>query len=133
TRHRRSRASKRRRARTSRGRSCASSRRTPRAATGAIAARITEEARPLRNPHAKATGNVDLQVPAIRSYLSHRGLELRGDAVVDIGTWEGVASHPLSVRLSPLTIACAIEPARTLEQFWQRRKVIAEVVASCCR
>ena len=82
-------------------------------------------AKTLRNPHAEATGGVDLQVPAIESYLRRRGLELRGDAVVDIGTWEGVGSHPLSVRLSPLTIACVIEPARTLEQFWQRRKVLA--------
>jgi hypothetical protein len=82
-------------------------------------------AKRLRNPHAEATGGVDLQVPAIESYLHRHGLELRGDAVVDIGTWEGGASHPLSVRLSPLTIACAIETDRTLEQFWQRRKVLA--------
>lgn len=82
-------------------------------------------AKSLRNPHAEATGGVDLQVPAIESYLRRHDLELRGDAVVDIGTWEGAGSHSLSTRLSPLTIACAIEPSRTLEQFWQRRKVLA--------
>jgi hypothetical protein len=82
-------------------------------------------AKTLRNPHAEATGGVDLQVPAIMDYLRRHQLELRGDAVVDIGTWEGRASHALSIRLSPLTIACVVEPGRTLEQFWQRRKVLA--------
>ena len=79
----------------------------------------------LRNPHAEATGGVDLQCPAIMDYLRRHGLELRGVAVVDIGTWEGAASHALSIRLSPLTIDCVAEPGRTLEQFWQRRKVLA--------
>ena len=58
-------------------------------------------------------------------YLRRHQLELRGDAVVDIGSWEGHVSHALSIRLSPLTIACVIEPDRTLEQFWQQRKVLA--------
>ena len=82
-------------------------------------------AKSLRNPHAAATGGVDLQVPAIEAYLRRHDLALRGDAVVDIGSWDGGGSHALSIRLSPLTIACAVEPARTLEQFWQRRKVLA--------
>jgi hypothetical protein len=82
-------------------------------------------AKTLRNPHAEATGGVDLQVPAIMDYLRRHQLELRGDVVVDIGTWEGRASHALSIRLSPLTIACVVEPNRTLEQFWQQRKVLA--------
>jgi hypothetical protein len=54
-------------------------------------------ARVLRNPHAAATTGVDLQVPAIMRYLQEHGLELRGSEVVDIGTWEGQRSHPLSV------------------------------------
>jgi hypothetical protein len=58
-------------------------------------------------------------------YLHRHQLELRGDEVVDIGSWEGQASHALSIRLSPLTIRCVAEPGRTLEQFWQRRKVLA--------
>ncbi len=82
-------------------------------------------ARVLRNPHAEATTGVDLQVPAILEYLRRHGLALQGREVLDIGTWQGNASHPLSVRLSPLTIACAIEPSRTLEQFWQQRKCLA--------
>lgn len=82
-------------------------------------------AKTLRNPHAEATAGVDLQVPAIMDYLRRHQLELRGDAVVNIGTWEGRASHALSIRLSPLTIACVVEPDRTLEQFWQQRKVLA--------
>lgn len=82
-------------------------------------------ARVLRNPHAEATTGVDLQVPAILEYLRRHGLALQGREVVDIGTWHGGASHPISVRLSPLTIACAIEPAKTLEQFWQQRKCLA--------
>lgn len=82
-------------------------------------------ARLLRNPHAEATTGVDLQVPAILDYLKRHGLSLRGTEVVDIGTFNGEVSHPIGVRLSPLTIACAIEPDRTLEQFWQQRKVLA--------
>lgn len=82
-------------------------------------------AKQLRNPHAEATTGVDLQVPAILDYLHRHGLALRGSEVVDIGSWEGRASHALSIRLSPLTIQCAIEPGKTLEQFWQQRKVLA--------
>lgn len=82
-------------------------------------------AKVLRNPHAEATTGVDLQVPAITDYLRRHGLQLQGSEVVDIGTWEGAASHAISVRLSPLTISCAAEPNRTLEQFWQARKVLA--------
>jgi hypothetical protein len=82
-------------------------------------------AKQLRNPHAEATSGVDLQVPAILDYLQRNGLELRGTEIVDIGSWEGRGSHALSIRLSPLTIRCALEPGRTLEQFWQRRKVLA--------
>jgi hypothetical protein len=82
-------------------------------------------AKQLRNPHAEATSGVDLQVPAILDYLHRHGLALRGAEVVDIGSWEGKASHALSIRLSPLTIQCAIEPGQTLEQFWQKRKVLA--------
>lgn len=81
-------------------------------------------ARVLRNPHAEATTGVDLQVPAIMDYLKRHGLALRGREVVDIGTWNGAASHPISVHLSPLTIRCAAEPERSLEEFWQHRKVL---------
>ncbi|MDC0721811.1 hypothetical protein [Nannocystis bainbridge] len=81
-------------------------------------------AKTLRNPHAEATTGVDLQVPAIREYLRRHELQLAGAAVVDIGTYDGKASHPISVRLSPLTIACVADPGRTLEQWWQQRKVL---------
>ena len=82
-------------------------------------------ARVLRNPHAEATTGVDLQVPAIQDYLLRHGLTLQGREVVDIGTWHGGASHAISVRLSPLTIRCAADPERSLEQFWQERKCLA--------
>lgn len=82
-------------------------------------------ARVLRNPHAEATTGVDLQVPAIQEHLRRHGLTLQGREVVDIGTWHGGASHPISVRLSPLTIRCATDPERSLEQFWQERKCLA--------
>lgn len=81
-------------------------------------------ARVLRNPHAEATTGVDLQVPAISDYLKRHGLTLQGREVVDIGTFNGAASHPISVHLSPLTIRCAVDPERSLEAFWQERKVL---------
>jgi hypothetical protein len=82
-------------------------------------------AKRLRNPHAEATTSVDLQVPAIMAYLDHHNLSLQGNEIVDIGTWKGVRSHAISVRLSPLTISCALDPAMTLEQFWQEKKCLA--------
>jgi hypothetical protein len=82
-------------------------------------------AKGLRNPHAEATTGVDLQVPAVRKYLQRHGLTLLGAEVVDIGTWRGRASHPLSVRLSPLHIRVTGDPKMTLEQFWQDRKCLA--------
>lgn len=82
-------------------------------------------AKVLRNPHAAATTGVDLQVPAIMSYLSRNGLKLQGNEVVDIGTWNGERSHAISVRLSPLHISCVLEPAKTLEAWWQAKKCLA--------
>ncbi len=64
---------------------------------------LIQTAKSLRNPHAKLTGGVDLQVPAIHQYLERHGLRLLGNEVVDIGTY-GNRSHKISVRLSPLTI-----------------------------
>jgi len=86
---------------------------------------LLRTARRLRNPHAEATTGVDLQVPAILDYLRRNNLHLAGDALVDIGSWNGRASHALSVRLSPLTITVAGDPMMTLETFWQRRKCLA--------
>lgn len=82
-------------------------------------------AKVLRNPHAGATTGVDLQVPIVMQYLRDHGLELRGTEVVDIGTWEGQRSHPISVRLSPLHIQCVSDPKLTLEQWWQAKKCLA--------
>jgi hypothetical protein len=85
---------------------------------------LVRTARALRNPHAEATGGVDLQVPAIRAYLQRRGRRLQGDALVDIGSF-GDPSHAISVRLSPLTIPCVVKHEWTLEAFWQKRKCLA--------
>lgn len=82
-------------------------------------------AKTLRNPHAEATTSVDLQVPAIMTYLDRHGLTLNGDAVVDIGSWNGQASHPISIRLSPLHILATGHPKMTLENFWQSKKCLA--------
>ena len=82
-------------------------------------------AKALRNPHAEATTGVDLQLPAIRAYFERNGLQLRGTEMVDIGTWQGLRSHPISVRLSPLQVRCALDPKLTLEEFWQSRKCLA--------
>jgi hypothetical protein len=88
-------------------------------------AELIARASVLRNPHAEATTGADLQVPAITDYLHRRGLRLAGAEVMDIGSWQGHASHPLSVRLSPLQIRCAADPSMTLEQFWQEKKCLA--------
>ena len=82
-------------------------------------------ARVLRNPHAEATTGVDLQVPAVMQYLVRHGLTLQGGEVVDVGTWQGQRSHPISVRLSPLQIRCVLDAKLTLEEFWQSKKCLA--------
>jgi hypothetical protein len=82
-------------------------------------------AKKLRNPHAEATTGVDLQVPTIMTYLEDHGLRLQGTEIVDIGPWKGKASHPISIRLSPLHIHVVGDPKMTLEQFWQERKCLA--------
>jgi hypothetical protein len=86
---------------------------------------LIRTARGLRNPHAEATTSVDLQVPAILNYLRRHGLQLQGTAIVDIGSWNGQASHALSIRLSPLHIRATGHPKMTLEQFWQQKKCLA--------
>jgi hypothetical protein len=82
-------------------------------------------AKVLRNPHAQATTSVDLQVPAITDYLKRHRLTLQGREVVDIGSWEGQASHAISVRLSPLSVRVIGDPKMTLEQYWQDKKCLA--------
>lgn len=86
---------------------------------------LIETAKILNNPHSKSTGGVDLQVPAIEKYLERNELKLNGNDVVDIGTYQNERTHKISVRLSPLTIQCAINPKMTLEQFWQEKKCLA--------
>ncbi|MBX3161654.1 MAG: hypothetical protein KF773_37180 [Deltaproteobacteria bacterium] len=82
-------------------------------------------AKVLRNPHAEATTGVDLQVPAILDHLKRHDLALRGTDVVDIGSWEGRASHAISIRLSPLTIRCCLDDRVSLETWWQDEKCLA--------
>lgn len=81
-------------------------------------------AKVLENPHSKMTGGVDLQVPAIMTYLERNNLTLQGNEVVEIGTY-GTRSHKLSVRLSPLTIKVVGSDKMTLEKFWQKKKCLA--------
>ena len=82
-------------------------------------------AKVLLNPHAEATTGVDLQVPALTRYLREHGLALRGTEVVDIGTWRGERSHPISVRLNPLHVRCVLDPKMALEEWWQAKKCLA--------
>ncbi|VAW72183.1 hypothetical protein MNBD_GAMMA12-2061 [hydrothermal vent metagenome] len=83
-------------------------------------------AKVLRNPHAEATTGVDLQIPAIERYLAEHSLKLKGDEVVDIGTWQGERSHSISVRLSPLHLKCCLGGDKmTLESWWQKKKCLA--------
>ena len=82
-------------------------------------------AKVLRNPHAIATGGVDLQVPAILQYLENEGLSLQGKEVLDIGTYNNEKTHKLSVRLSPLTIKVVGNDKMTLEKFWQEKKCLS--------
>jgi hypothetical protein len=82
-------------------------------------------AKEMRNPHSLATTGVDLQVPAITEYLRKNNLKLQGKEIVDIGSWNGEASHPLSIRLSPLHIKVVGDPKMTLEKFWQSKKCLA--------
>ncbi len=86
---------------------------------------LLQTAKLLRNPHALASGGVDLQVPAITRYLKENNLELQGMEVVDIGSWNNDASHKISIRLSPLHIKVVGNPKMTLEQFWQEKKCLA--------
>jgi hypothetical protein len=82
-------------------------------------------AKVLKNPHAEATTGVDLQIPAIMRYLKENGLKLKGKEVVDIGSWQGKTSHPISIKLSPLQIKCCIKQSWTLEKWWQEEKCLA--------
>lgn len=95
------------------------------AAHPADLAELLATAKSLRNPHAVATTGVDLQVPAITDYLRQHGLVLAGSEEVDIGSWEGRASHALSIRLSPLTIRCCLDDRTSLETWWQNEKCLA--------
>ncbi len=74
-------------------------------------------AKEIRNPHSVATTGVDLQVPAITEYLRKHNLRLQGKEIVDIGSWNGEASHAISIRLSPLHIKVIGDPKMTLEKF----------------
>jgi len=53
----------------------------------------------LRNPHAEATTGVDLQVPAVMSYLERHGLRLQGAETVDIGSCGGLVTLSAVVKL----------------------------------
>jgi len=86
---------------------------------------LIQIAKKLRNPHAEATTGVDLQVPAILKYLERHQLTLQGNALVDIGSFHGQASHEISIRLSPLHIHVTGDPKTTLENFWQHHKCLA--------
>jgi hypothetical protein len=82
-------------------------------------------AKEIRNPHSAATTGVDLQVPAITEYLRKHNLKLQGKEIVDIGSWNGEASHATSIMLSPLHIKVVGDPKMTLEKFWQSKKCLA--------
>ena len=85
---------------------------------------LIKTAKKLHNPHAEATGGIDLQVPAILQYLRERNLTLLGNELMDIGTWKNEYSHTLSVRLSPLQIKVIGNDKMTLEKYWQEKRYL---------
>ena len=71
----------------------------------------------LYNSHAKRTGSIDLQVPAVEKCLERRGLRLSGKEPVDIGSADYDA---IGNRLSPARVMfLGGINGQTLEGFWQ--------------
>ena len=85
-------------------------------------------AKELHNPHAAATTSVDLQTPAILEYLHRHDLTLHGKELVDIGSWNGHASHAISVRGSRHSRTCYRRPENDAGAVLARRKVSGDLV-----
>ncbi len=58
-------------------------------------------------------------------YLERHNLTLQGRELVDIGSYDGQASHALSIRLSPVSVRVIGDPKTTVEQYWQDKKCLA--------
>lgn len=93
-----------------------------------ITMRLCLLARELYNPHAEATGGVDLQVPAVLEALDRLGRELTGKERIAIGTWGskyGKKYPPISHQLSPFKIPLWCDRRISVEKFWQEYKYLA--------
>ncbi|QUH21918.1 hypothetical protein [Alkaliphilus sp. B6464] len=82
----------------------------------------------LYNPHADATGGVDLQVPAVYKALEHLNKSLQGAQRIAIGTWgykQGIEYPQISWELSPYKVPLWCNKDISIEVFWQDYKYLA--------
>lgn len=82
------------------------------------------------NPHAEATGGVDLQCPAVEKALEKLGLKLNGKERIAIGVWgsrNGKYYPPISHELSPFKIPIWCNRQISVESFWQDYKYLAKI------
>lgn len=90
--------------------------------------KLCKIARELYNPHAEATGSVDLQCLAVLKALDKLGVKLEGKERVAIGTYgtkKGRKFPPISYELSPFNIPLWCKPEISVERFWQEYKFLA--------
>lgn len=92
-----------------------------------LANQLCAMAKEIYNPHAEATGGVDLQCPAVHEALEKLGLSLHGDKRVAIGTWGtkyGRKYPSISYKLSPFQVPLWCDSSISVEEFWQDYKYL---------
>jgi len=90
--------------------------------------KLCKTAKEIYNPHAKATGGVDLQCPAVLEALRKLGVSLCGNAKIAVGTYgtkRGQKYPSISYELSPFNIPLWCMPEISVERFWQDYKFLA--------
>lgn len=92
-----------------------------------IAEELCSMAKEIYNPHAEATGGVDLQCPAVHYALKKLGYSLKGKQRVAIGTWGtkyGMEYPSISYKLSPFRVPLWCDSSTSVEEFWQQNKYL---------
>lgn len=90
--------------------------------------KLCSMAKELYNPHAEATGGVDLQCPAVLKALERLGKKLQGNQRIAIGTYgskSGAKFPDISYELSPFNVPLWCDPHISVERFWQGYKFLA--------